>query len=98
MKKWFKKKFLNIAVGVLANTLYKEAPIVAEGLDVSNEKSIIGMLRWFAEKTHWPYATGTAHDRILEIGNHLGDYGDLWRHFWTTLQKKIEKQRRKEKR
>jgi hypothetical protein len=92
--KWIKKGFLNIAIGTLTEALSKY-PMVMEAIDVSNEKGIIGMLQWLADKLGWPYATGTAHDRILELGNHFGEYKGLWQHFWTTLQKKVEKKRRR---
>lgn len=91
MKKWFRQKAIKWAAKLLASEI-KDAkiPLLNKGIDKLNERTVIGMLEWLAQETGWKYSEGVALYRIIQLGNHLGEYQSAWEDFWKAFQKSFD--------
>lgn len=85
--KWLKRKVAGWAIKLLASEI-KDAniPLLNKAIDKLNEKTFIEMLDWLAQEVGWKYNDGVALYRIIQLGNHLGEYQPLWEEFWRKFQ------------
>jgi hypothetical protein len=96
---WIKKRFVALFFKHAGIALRDaKLPLVNRFGDISNEQSLIEALHTIGKEHDWPVASGTARSRLLELGNHFGEYDDMWRTAITAFFKPFDTEKRKEKR
>jgi len=91
IKAWFFKKALAAAAREVASGI-KDAnlPLLNAMIDAMDNNTIIDLVALFARESDWQYRNGTVFEHLLSLGEHMGEYAQVWKEFLTTLQNQFD--------
>lgn len=94
---YLRRLILGTVVRSVANEIKAaDLPLLHKFFDLANEMSLTEALNAVGSEFNWPVSSGTALQRLEELGNqHLGDYGPLFNKAVKVFQKQFNTEKTK---